>query len=65
MFRSNGGPYCRLIMIMGNYLTFEGELSPVMATKQTVGMNHLTVVPANFDRDDSSSADDDPAEPEQ
>ncbi|QGA83383.1 hypothetical protein LC1Hm_2349 [Halomicrobium sp. LC1Hm] len=52
-------------MIMGNYLAFGGELSPVMATKQTVGMNHLTVVPANFDRDDSSSADDDRAEPEQ
>ena len=52
-------------MIMGNYLAFGDERSPVMATKQTVGMNHLTVVPANFDRDESSSADDDRAEPEQ
>ena len=30
-----------------------------MATKQTVGLNHLTVVPANFDPEDHATLEED------
>jgi hypothetical protein len=30
-----------------------------MATKQTVGLDHLTVVPANFDPEDRATLDED------
>jgi hypothetical protein len=52
-------------MSMGNYLRGEDEQSTVMATKQTVGLDHLTVVPVNFDPDDHSTREDDDASREQ
>lgn len=46
-------------MIMGNYLRGTGVLRISMATKQTVGMWHPTVVPENFEREETENGSDD------
>lgn len=63
MLDSNTGRYCRLIMNMGNYLGQCDQLSSVMATKQPAGIDHLTVVPTNFDPDEDSQLDDERTAP--
>jgi len=45
-------------MSMGNYLRCEHERPYVMATKQPAGMDHLTVVPTNFEPDAEHRSDD-------
>jgi len=44
-------------MSMSNYLSGEAEHQRVMATKQPTGMDHLTVVPTNFEPDIDDSAE--------
>jgi len=46
-------------MSMGNYLGGASERHRVMATKQPTGMDHLTVVPTNFEPDIDDSAEED------
>jgi hypothetical protein len=43
---------------MGNCLREEHELIAVMATRRPVGIDHLTVVPTNFERDAEHRPDD-------
>jgi len=52
-------------MSMGNYLGVRTEFPVVMATKETVGLDHLTVVPANFTPDKEPATESDPASREQ
>lgn len=45
-------------MSMGNYLCVHTECETAMATNQSsVGMNHPTVVPSNFESEDSLCAE--------
>jgi len=56
---------CRYIMSMGNYMSARALAEGVMATKEpTVGMDHPTVRPANFDPD-TEGADEDSTSSEQ
>ena len=52
-------------MSMGNYLRVRDLPIYVMATKETVGLDHLTVVPANFTPDEEPATESDPASREQ
>jgi len=52
-------------MSMGNYLGGASERHRVMATKQPTGMDHLTVVPTNFDPDIDEPVDGDTTAPDQ
>jgi len=42
-------------MIMGNYIRPARQLVAVMATEQPAGIDHLTVVPTNFDPDEQQT----------
>jgi hypothetical protein len=45
-------------MSMGNYLRVQSERQSVMAaTNQTVGFDHVTVVPENFEPDEHAQTD--------
>jgi len=46
-------------MSMGNYFRGAHELQTVMATRQPTGIDHLTVVPTNFEPDTEDPADED------
>jgi hypothetical protein len=52
MSDGNNGNSCRLVMSMGNYLYARRVRMDVMsASTHPVGLDHLTVVPENFDPD--------------
>jgi hypothetical protein len=55
------GSSCRYIMIMGNYLSLRRVGSIVMAVRETpVGIAHPTVVPENFEPEESDADEDRP-----
>ncbi len=51
----------RYIMSMGNYMRVRGVHQDTMSTKEpTLGMDHPTVRPANFEPETESADEDDP-----
>ena len=60
---THNGNSCRLVMSMGNYLSLHVLLVAVMAaSNQTVGVDHVTVVPENFEPEGESRREDREAE---